>query len=644
MELFFATTVFGLYIGSAYAIAASGLVLTYATTRVFNLAHGAISMVMAFTFWQLSVDAGLPVLLSVVLVVLVIAPLFGLALSRIMRGLGEAPVTVSLVVTVALFMAMIGLATQFWPSDQNRAVAYFFGYDGLEVLGVNVGYHYLITIAVSAVVAAGLWYLLNRTRIGTAMRAAVDNPELLQLFGAESDRVSAFSWALGSSLAALAGVMLAAYTGLDYYSLTFLVIAAFAAAMLGRLKSLPLTYLGAIVLGLGSSFIQTYWSLNPTLQVGIQSSLPTFLLFAVLVLVPQVRLRVGQVKGIVAAEIPSMSRSIKVGSGFLVAGVVVLSLLGADKTQKLGLAVVFGIVMLSMVLLTGYGGYLSLAQFSFVGIGAATVAKMDTTSPFAIVMAVLVSTVVGALVSLPVLRLTGLYLALATLAFGQLMDKLVFSSNFLFGANGSLPVQRASLLGYRFADDRIYVLAMLAVFVLLGVALLAVRRGPVGRLLVALRDSPAGCGTLGLNQRWFRVAVFSASAGIAGLAGALMAGLQEIAAPGSFGTIASLPTVLAAVVAGVTTVSGAFLGGLLLMFTLTTTGGPQGMIFILLAVGAILLSRDPNGLVNVVFVAVRRWLPRIPVPAAIRRWEDEVTAELSRPVAPADEPALVGER
>lgn len=645
MELFVATTVFGLYIGSAYAIAASGLVLTYSTTRVFNIAHGAISMVMAFLFWQLRVEVGLPTWLAVVLVVFVIAPIFGVLLSRVMKGLGDAPVSVSLVVTVALFMAMVGLATQLWPSSENRSVEYFFGFSSVNLFGVSVGYHYLITIALSAVVAAALWFLLNRTLLGTAMRAAVDNTELLELFGAEANRISMLSWALGSMLAGLGGVLLAAYTGLDYYSLTFLVVAAFAAAMLGQLRSLPLTFAGAIGLGLGSSYIQNYLAdfgekigitIDATTLVGIQSALPTFLLFSILVFAPQVRLRVGQVKGILAARVPGSLQSNAAAVVTFAVGVVVVLGLGETAVQKVGLAVAFAIVMLSMVLLTGYGGYLSLAQFSFVGIGAATVAKAETTSPLAVLLAALIAAVAGALVALTVLRLTGLYLALATLAFGQLMDKLVFSANFMFGANGSIPVQRMGLLGGDFDDDRSYVLFMLGVFLLLGLAVLTVRRGPIGRLLIALRDSPQACGTLGLNQRWFRVALFSASAGIAGLAGALMAGLQEIAAPQSFATIASLPTVLVAVVAGVTTVSGALLGGFLLMLTLTTTGGPQGMIFIVLAVGAILLARDPNGLINLFYNAVRAVAGR--VRGRIQGW-DPLAAAVPNPADPP-EPAM----
>jgi branched-chain amino acid transport system permease protein len=180
----FAYTVFGLFLGAAYSIAASGLVLTYATTRVFNLAHGAISMVAGFVYWQLHVDAGLSNWMSVLLILLVLAPMFGVALERVwMRGLGDAPVGVMLVVTVGLFLLLIGTAQKEWPLDKERSVDYFFGSGHIKLFGTSILNHYLLTMALAGVVAFALYLLLNRTRIGTAMRAAVDNKELLQLFG-----------------------------------------------------------------------------------------------------------------------------------------------------------------------------------------------------------------------------------------------------------------------------------------------------------------------------------------------------------------------------------------------------------------------------------------------------------------------------
>jgi branched-chain amino acid transport system permease protein len=628
MDVFVSYTITGLFFGAAYAIAASGLVLTYTTTRVFNLAHGATSMVAAFTYWQLHVKNGLPTWASIVLVLFAFAPVYGILLERlVMRRVADAPVGVMLVMTLGLFLFLVGIAQQVWPADTPRYVTQFFGFKSFPILGVRMYYHYLITIIVAAVVAAGLYILLNRTRIGTAMRAAVDNRELLQLFGANADRVSALSWIVGSQMAALAGILLVAKVGLDYYGLTFLVINAFAAAMVGRLRSLPLTYLGSIALGLGIGYSQ-YVHGSQLLETGLQFALPTLMLFLVLIFVPEVRLRVGQVKGILAANVPSGRRAIAWAAVLILATMAVLQVLSPTHKLNFGDAVTFAITMLSLVLLTGYGGFVSLSQFTFVGVGAAVVCKMNTTSPLAVLLAVLITAGVGAAVALPVLRLTGLYLALATLAFGQLMDYLVFKADYVFGFGGTLKAKRVSLFGYGFNDTGTYVFLLVAVFVLLGLGVLAVRRGPIGRLLIALRDSPAACATLGLNQRWLRVAVFSVSAGIAGLAGALYAGLHGFAGPDTFQELQSLPLLLAAVVAGVTTISGAFAGGMLLMLLPVLAGSSQtwaGLEFLVLGGGAILLARDPNGLLNIFYRAVRRVAPRLPMPALVRR---TVTADV----------------
>ncbi|HZZ96700.1 MAG TPA: ABC transporter permease, partial [Jatrophihabitantaceae bacterium] len=470
-----------------------------------------------------------------------------------------------------------------------------------------------LTIVLSAVVAAGLYVLLNRTRTGTSMRAAVDNRELLGLFGGSPRRVSTLSWALGCSLAALAGILLVSQVGLDYYQLTFLVIDAFAAAMFGKLQSLPLTFIGAMVLGL----IQGYAGYLPQGQLsdGISAALPTIVLFIVLIFVPQVRLRVGQIKGILAAPVPRARRSLEVGVGLVLFGGIIAQLLSDVNSLRLGSALAYGIVMLSLVLLTGYGGYVSMAQLSFMGIGAAVVCKMDTTSPMAVLFAVLISAAIGALVALPVLRLTGLYLALATFAFAELMDKLVFQTNIMFGFNGSLNAQRMSLFGYNFGSRSSYNVLMLGVFIVIALGLLALRRGPIGRVLIAMRDSPAACGTLGLNQRWFRVGLFSLASGIAGLGGALIAGLRGTVSALDFQPIVGLLLLLLAVVCGVTSMTGAFVGGFLLMLLpVLQSQFPAlgGLEFLIIGIGAVSLGRDPNGLANMIFKAGARLSPRLP--------------------------------
>jgi branched-chain amino acid transport system permease protein len=613
-------TILGIFTGAAYAIAASGLVLTYSTTRVFNIAHGAFGMVMAFVYWDFSQRQGIPTWVSLGLVLLVVAPAFGLFVQRfVTRGLGDAPVSVSLVVTVGLFVGLIGLAQQVWP-PAARSVPQFFNQQGFELGDVFITYHQLVTILLSAVVAGGLFLLLNRTRVGTAMRASVDNPDLLKLYGGKPGLVAALAWAIGTSLAALAGILLTPVIGLDYYELTLLVINAYAAAMLGRLKSLPLTFAGAMTLGILQSYAVAYLPSTGDLS-GLRAVIPTLFLFAVIVAMPQAQLRVGQVKGIVSAPLPSVQRAITAGATLVVVVALLTLSLSASHVLLAGTAATYAMVMLSLVLLTGYGGHVSLAQFTFAGVGALAYAKLDSPNLLGLLVAALVAAAVGALVALPVLRLTGLYLALSTLAFGVLMDKLVFQASFAFGFNGSLPAERLSILGITISDGGTYVLLMTIVFVLMGIGLLQLRRGRLGRILIAMRDSPAACGTLGLNMRWFRVGLFGLSAGMAGLAGALFAGLRQTISATDFQLLASLPLLLLAVVCGVTSVTGAAIGGVFFMMLPVLQSnypGLAGLAFVVIGFGAVALGRDPNGLANLLFAAGRKVEQRL-WPAVSRR-------------------------
>ncbi|WP_139977555.1 ABC transporter permease subunit [Nocardioides litoris] len=658
METFLALAIPGLFTGAAYAIAASGLVLTYTTTRVFNIAHGAFGMVLSFVFWDLSVRQGWDPLLALVVVILVIAPLIGFVVQRLItRGLGNAPVSVSLVVTVGMFVGLVGLAQQRWPEDRVEVDAPRFvepfwltfadgdGVPGWQIGGTTITGHQLITILASIAVAAALYLLLTRTRIGTAMRASVDNPDLLRLFGGKPDDAAALAWMIGMSLAALTGILMVSVVGLSYVDLTLLVVNAYAAALVGRLKSLPMTFVGAMVIGVVEALVAGY-SVDNELLATIKPAVVPLVLFVVIVAMPQAQLRIGQVKGMVSAPVPTVPRmGVSAGAVLLVTAMVVAT--GSEVTLlRLGTAATFAIVMLSLVLLTGYGGHVSLAQLTFAGVGALAYAKLGEPNLLGLGVAVLVAAAVGALVALPVLRLTGLYLALATLAFAVVMEKIVFKNDTIgFGTGGAVEAQRLSILGYRFESTGSYVFVMVALFLLVGVAVLLVRRGVVGRMLIAMRDSPAACGTLGLDLRWFRVGLFAASAGIAGLAGALLAGLRGVIGDTDFVFFNSLPLLLLAVVFGITSVTGATLGGIGLMLLpvlqAESVGGVPlgGVMFMVIGLGAVLAGRDPNGLSSYLFRG-GRWveqrlrtrlsasLPQLPPAGA-----DDVHEDAEEPVA-----------
>ena len=618
MEQFLSFTIVGLVTASVYAIAASGLVVTYATSGIFNFAHGAIAMASAYVFWQINVDWGLPWPLALLLVVGVVAPLFGVLVERVvLRGLEGAPEVARVVVTVGLLFGLLALVPIVW-EPQRRAIPSFFGTQTYEIfgLGVSITRHQIVVIILAVAVAGVLRGVLFGTRAGVAMRAVVDSRTLARLNGARPGRSSALSWALGCSLAGLAGVLIV--NQLEVLLLTLLVFNAYAAAVVGRLRSLPMTFVGAVILGLAQAYAVGYMPDNPTwlpddvdLKTPMTTAVPVILLFVVLLLLPHAPLRTAGVqRSREAVKKPTVRRSM-VGMGVLL-GVAVIGALTLSNADAIswGRSLAFAIIMLSLVPLTGYAGQISLAQMSFAGLGAYAVAQWGGGgNPLGMVAAIGLAAVVGALVALPALRLQGIYLALATFAFAVFMDKVVFNQRALF-ESGSRAVDRPSFGPVSFESNQAYLVLLAIVFAVLGLFVVWLRLGPFGRRLQAMKESPAACATLGMSLTRTKLAVFMISAGIAGIGGACLAGLTEVAQPGQFEVLQGLPVLLLAVAGGVAMVSGSLFGGTLLALFAIIPGwipedwqiagwGAQDLVSDLLllapALLGISLGRNPNG-------------------------------------------------
>ena len=639
-------TVLGLVVGSAYAIAASGLVITYATSNVFNMAHGSIGMVMAFAYWELSVNQGLPTWAALLLVVGVIAPLFGAVIERtMMRRMTDAPTMVSLTVTVGLMVALIGATQAIWPAE-GRNVEEFFAGSGIQMGDVYVPAQKLVTFAIALGVAAALYILLARTRTGVGMRAIVDNRELLALHGAHPERLSMLSWALGSSLAALAGILLVSEVGLDYITLTLLVVNAYAAAMVGKLKNLPRTIVGAMALGLlmqyyilFESMIQQAYDLSETatsLLTGVRAALPTIFLFVVMLLLPLEKLRVGNVTGAALVRVPSWRRSAIFAGLFLIVVGVLVSTQSTTTSARIGQSIVVSMIMLTLVVVTGYGGDVSLAQITFAGLGGLLVLQIfdGVVSPLSILVAGILTALAGVVVAVPALRLRGLYLGLGTLAFAQAMDKLVFEqARWGFGGLGAgAEFKRASVLGMSVTSEPMFTGFVALCFVLMAFTVLAIRRGRFGRLILATRDSAAACGTLGLSITSTRVLLFAVSSGLAGMAGALYGGMYVQAGAPEFTMFQNLPLLLLAVVGGITSVTGALIGGFALGFLPALQQrfpALVGLAYLGIGAAAIGLGRDPNGLAGLLFRAGRFVTGRREEadPVAEKQADDDVVTE-----------------
>lgn len=618
MTTFLALTVVGIATGCIYALSASGLVVTYTTSGIFNFAHGAIGMVVAFAYWELTVDHGLPQWLGLLLALGVLAPLLGASIELVlMRRLRGASPGVTLVVSLGLLLTLLGAATLRWSPTVPRTLPQLFAGHTVRVLGVVVTYHQVTMMAVTVAVAFGLRFLLYRTNTGIAMRAVVDDPDLASAMGTDPDRVAALSWALGAVLAGLAGILLAPLVTLDIVLLTLLVINGYAAAMVGRLRSLPLTFAGGLALGLAEAYVVGEM---PSDLVGrIKPALPIIFLYVVLLVRPQTRLRAGRAaQARRPPRVPTLPRTGLGMAAFLVAAVVAARLLSPSDLTLAGQGVVYALIMLSLVLLVGYAGQVSLAQMTFVGLGAyATGSWFGGGSLLGVAAGVLLAAVVGAVVALPALRLQGLYLALSTLAFAQAASTVFFAR--AFTNSGRLKVGRPAILGLSLRSDRVFFLAICVTFAAIALAVVWLRQGPFGRRLVALKDSPAACATVGINLTTTKLAVFAISAGIAGLAGGLFGGLRTQVGASDFEMFRSLAILLLVYVAGITSVGGALAGGVTFGWfpriqALMPSVGNIG--YLGPGLGALGVARNPYGWTNDVAEGVARMRTRRAAPVS----------------------------
>jgi branched-chain amino acid transport system permease protein len=592
MSDFLSFTIVGLATAAIYAIGASGLVLTYTTTGVFNFAHGAIGMLGAFMYWQLRFDWGLPAPIAFVLVLFVFAPLVGGFLERVIfRGLQGTTEAVRLVVTVSLLFAMIGVANWVWDPLENRASEKFFGASSLKLFGEIITYQELIRIGAAIVVAITLRILLYRTRAGVAMRASVDDRPLASLNGARPDRSAMLAWAIGCSLAMLAGMLYMGGIALEASSISLLIVNAYAAAMVGRLRSLPMTFVGAIVIALAQQYWDAYapeaneatWAKyfgNP-----IVFSIPIIVLFVVLLALPAARLRGhGLTRTREFYPMPRW-RGASIFAAIVIGGTLMAIPL-LTSADALTTAKLFGtgIIALSLVPLVGLGGQVSLCQLSLAGVGAVTMAHLGAGgSPMGLVWAIVFSAIVGAIIALPALRLSGIYLALATASFAVFMDRWVWKldpfklpftdTTISLFETGSISVRRlrilgfdtgakGSVLGFDLSPEDRQLIVMAVAFVAVAMVVVAIRRGPFGRRLLAMKDSEAACATVGMNLTRTKLGIFAASAAMAGFGGALIGGVGQSTNATQWEFINGLPIFMIGVVGGMGRIGGALFAGI----------------------------------------------------------------------------------
>ncbi|MFI8100384.1 ATP-binding cassette domain-containing protein [Streptomyces sp. NPDC086023] len=634
----------GLVSGALYALLATGLVLSYSASGLFNFAHGATAYLCALVFHELHSGLGWPAVPAALLVVGVLAPGLGWALDRLMfRKLARVGETAQLVATIGLLVALpaAGLWAVELLAEAGADVVPAENQFGLPGVGpspavswqltdgVGVDSDQLITWVVTALVAVGLWLLLRHTRLGLLLRAAVDNRTLTELRGISADRLSSVAWMLASGLAGLAGVLATPLLGLSAHDYTLFLFVSATAAVLGRFASVPVAFAGGLGLGVLQNLVAGYASFAEGIT-GFRTAVPFLILFAGLLVLTRRQRTAGTAA---AADAPPPDHlagapwARRWGPWTWAAVLVAVALYTVTTpfwsgllAQGLALALVF----MSFTVVTGLGAMVSLAQATFVT-GAALVAGLLMSHGWPFAAAALVGTCVaaalGALVALPALRLGGRSLALATLALAFLADQVLFQLRWLRNGDAGWSVPRPEAGPVDLADDRAFGVAMLVLVVLVAWGLTALRSSPWGRAMLAVRSAPAAAMASGVSVLRTKLLLFTVSAGLAGFGGVLYASYNTRITATDFTAMTGLVWLAVVVAAGVRRPQYAVVAGLVFALAPHVLGqwvtSSAHLPVILFGLAGLALANDPDGYCAAVPLRLARRRGVVPVRGAV---------------------------
>jgi branched-chain amino acid transport system permease protein len=623
-------TVIGITLGGIYALAAIGLVLIYRVSGVLNFAQGAVSMFSAFVAYQVSTVMGAPAAVGL-LAAIVAGGAIGYVIERFtIRPLAGRSALSKVVVTIGWLLVLQTAAGLIWGQTAYHRPVQLAPIQGFTFPGTSVvvGWDEFTTILVALGLAFGTAAVLRWTTFGTSMRAVADDPYAARLWGINVNRVMAVSWVAGSAMGAIAGVLITPRINFDPISLTIVVIDAFTAALIGRLTSLPWTVVGAMFLGLAETYPRIFSS---TAGTGQAVTFALVLLTLAVLFRPGTRLaqRVSAAKEYV--PVPATSNALvrrMVVTEVIGLAVFAPVLLSSYYQSLAAYSLIIGLIVLSLVVLTGFVGQVSFCQYSFAAIGAFTVGSLVGGHGWsfwpALVLGVVFSIGVGVLVGIPALRLSGLFLAILTIAVALFFDKFLLAPgtwDSFSGGISSWTLGRPSFLGISLAGAYAFYLFTLGVFLVAALAVWNLGRSKTGRVLRAIRNSEIAAATSGVNLTAWKLLAFGVSAGLAGLAGGLLAaGIGSVSA-GAYGFQQSLSVVAIAIVVGVRSVGAAAVGGVFLIFgpeLLTHT--PLSTLWFPLIVGALLIVQvilTPQGVVPDWQERFRRRFPpppRFPAP------------------------------
>jgi branched-chain amino acid transport system permease protein len=653
----------GIALGSIYAIASAGIVITYVSAGVLNFAFASMAYFVARFYYWLNSQHGWPTNAAGAVSILVLAPVMGillyLVLFRFIRG---KPTLVKLVATIGLSVALPVVADLLFGTQTITSAPGLASLSDqpFRFLGAPVTTDQVITYGfLIAIVLVGV-AVLRFTDVGLKVRAVVDSDAMASLSGVNPSRVALGVWAASATLAGIAGILVAPSNGLTTVGMTTLMAAAFAAVVVARLRSLPIAVLASLAMGVLTDVLQKYLPQNNAFTSDLITSIP--FVFILIALFAQL-MRSGPVLDDSGTAGPlddaiqpahesigfteSDGRSFGRMKGALGAApwilIAALPIIFRGSQYWLGLVALgfcYAITFLTYTIVTGEGGMLWLSQIIFAGAGAIAAAQFVSVWHIPVLLAIIMAGMlvagVGAIIGLLTIRLGDLYVALVTLSFGLLVETLVFTQGrFLQGGLGvaiSPPAFASSVFALSYLA-----LAVFAVFAILTVNL---RRSTSGIALRAVRDSEEASRTIGLSVLQVKVIVAAIAAFVAAIGGAFLSIDAAVAQPQSYETFVGLVWLAVVATMGVRSITGAALAGLAFallpgVFSVYIPSQWAEVPALLFGLGAIGFVRHPEGIVVHTGRQLRRFLTRMSAPGSWSQPGGEGNTEVRVPVLTA---------
>ncbi len=568
--------VLGTIIGMTYGLLAVGLVLIYRSNRIINFAHGQIGAFGAAFFgiavvrWHLPYWVGVPIALALA------GGVGAAAETGVVRRLRKAPRLMSVVATLGvgqfllLFAAALngqaGLGARY--PEPSFVPTFTIG-------KLHVGTAYSSMLLLSPLIVLGLALFLRYSRFGLGVRLAASNPDAARMSGISASRMSSLAWALAGALSAFTAILTQPTLGFTT-SQTFgpkLLLLALAGAVIARMQSLPVALVAGIAIGIIQQLLLWNYPQAGLVEVSL------FVIIIVALLLQRQRGGRDEEKGSWAAvqalrPLPDELRGVwsirHLGAfvGILALGFAVALPLMMTSSSSITMTGIFGfmIVGISVGIVTGLGGQLTLGQFALAGIGAtisAFVVRHHGGYALAFVYAGLGAGIVSVLIGLPALRIRGLLLTVTTLSFALVVPGWLLGQPWMLN-EGKLP-GRPVIFGVSLSTGKSYYYFGLAILLIAFVLARNVRRSGFGRLLVAIRDNEDAARAFTVRASVVKLQAYILGGFLAGVGGAMYGHALSRISARSFPTQASIDIVVMTVIGGVSLLAGPLLGALLVI-------------------------------------------------------------------------------